>query len=128
MKRFKIDQEERNSILEMHIKATQRQYLSEQNQNTQGTLKSAEKTQMLSAYSDLSNKIKNDNQIFVVANTEGDVAIAGNSNQLRGKFFKPTDKISISGDGKLIVYPKGSMDQQIIVASRNGKLVLFVGA
>lgn len=128
MKKFIITEEEKNSILNQHIVATKRQYLSEEIKNVQGTLKSADKTQMLDAYADLANKIKNDNQIFVVANTEGDVAIAGNSNQLRGKLFKPTDSISISGDGKLIVYPKGNMDQQIIVGSRNGKLILFVGA
>jgi len=128
MKKFIITEEEKNSILNQHIVATKRQYLSEEIKNVQGTLKSADKTQMLDAYDDLANKIKNDNQIFVVANTEGDVAIAGNSNQLRGKLFKPTDSISISGDGKLIVYPKGNMDQQIIVGSRNGKLILFVGA
>lgn len=128
MKRFKIDQDERNSILEMHIKATQRQYLSEQSNNVQGTLKTAERSQMISNYSDLINKMANDNQVFVIANVDGDVSVAGNSSQLQGKFFKPTDNITFKGDGSLVVYPKGMVDQQFMVQPKNGKLMLFVGA
>ena len=67
MKKFIITEEEKNSILNQHIVATKRQYLSEEIKNVQGTLKSADKTQMLDAYDDLANKIKNDNQIFVGA-------------------------------------------------------------
>lgn len=128
MKRFKIDQDERNSILEMHIKATQRQYLSEQTKATQGTIKTADRSPMMSGYTDLMKKITNDNQIFVIGNSEGVVSVAGNSSQLRGKQFKSTDSISMGDNSSLVVYPQGMVDQQFMVEPRNGKLTLFVGA
>lgn len=128
MKRFKIDQEERNSILEMHIKATQRQYLNEQNKTIQGTLKNAGRSPMIDGYADLVKKITDDNQVFVIGNSEGAVSVAGNSSQLQGKFFKPTDSISMGDNSSLLIYPKGMVDQQIMIEPRNGKLIVFVGA
>ena len=128
MKTFKIDQDERQSILEMHINATKRQYLSEQSNQVQGTLKGAERSSMMSAYKDLLDKISDDKQAFVIANTDGNITVGGTSEQLKGKFFTPADNIKFIGDGSLVVYPKGMVDQQFIIQPKNGKLVLFVGA
>lgn len=128
MKNYKIDPKERESILEMHIQATKRQYLSEQSNQVQGTLKGAERSSMMSAYKDLLDKISDDKQAFVIANTDGNVTVGGTSSQLKGKFFTPSDNIKFVGDGSLVVYPKGMIDQQFIVQPKNGKLVLFVGA
>lgn len=127
MKKFTIAQDERDAILEMHIKATQRQYLNEQSNDVQGTLKTAERSGMMNSYSDLIKKISDDNQQFVIGNVDGNVSIAGTSD-LKGKFFKPTDSIKFSGDGSLLVYPKGMVDQQFMIQPKSGKLVLFVGA
>lgn len=128
MKKFKIEEEEKNSILEMHIKATQRHYLSEQTKTIQGTIKTAGRSPMIEGYSDLLKKITDDNQIFIIANSEGLVSVAGNSSQLQGKQFKPTDSISMGDNSSLVVYPKGMVDQQFMIEPRNGKLILFVGA
>ena len=128
MKNFTINQKEKDAILEMHIKATQRLYLTEQQNKVQGTLKTAEKTQMMKSYSDSLKKIEDENQIFVIGNTEGVVSVAGNSNQLKGKFFKSTDTINFDGKGSLLVYPKGMVDQQFSIQPWGGRLALFVGA
>lgn len=127
MKKFRIDENERERILNMHIEATQRQYLAEQTKNIQGTLKTAGKSPMIDGYSDLVKKITDDNQIFVVGNSEGVVSIAGNSSQLQGKQFRPNDSISMGENSSLVVYPKGLVDQQFMIEPRNGKLILFVG-
>ena len=128
MKKFKIDQQERDNILEMHIKATQRQYLSEQSNVVQGTLKGAEKSSMISGFKDLIDKISDDKGVFVIGNSSGNVSVGGTSDQLRGKYFTPSDNIKFVGGGMLVVYPKGDVDQQFIIQPKNGKLVLFVGA
>lgn len=142
MKKFIINQKEKDAILEMHINATKRLYLTEQENKLQGTLQTAEKTPMIKSYTDLVKKIDDKNQIFVIANTQGNVSVAGNSgnssdtyasidgvsNQLRGKFFKPTDIIKFDGKGYVLVYPKDDIDQQFSIEPRGGKLLLFVGA
>jgi hypothetical protein len=128
MKNFTINQKEKDAILEMHIKATQRLYLTEQQNKVQGTLKTAERTPMIQSYNDLLKKIEDENQTFVIGNTDGVVSVGGNSNQLRGKFFKSTDSINFDGKGFLLVYPKGVVDQQFSIQPRGGKLFLFVGA
>lgn len=77
--------------------------------NFKELFKPLKKTPMIKSYSDLVKKIDDKNQIFVIANTQGNVSVAGNpgnssdtyasidgvSNQLRGKFFKPTDRKSV---------------------------------
>jgi hypothetical protein len=128
MKTYKIDPQERQSILEMHINATKRQYLSEQTNEVQGTLKGADKSSMIAGYKDLLDKIADDKQMFVIANSNGNVSVGATSSQLNGKFFTPSDTIKFIGNGMLVVYPKGMMDQQFIVQPKNGRLMLFVGA
>jgi hypothetical protein len=129
MKTYKIDPQERQNILEMHINATKRQYLSEQNNEVQGTLKSADRSSMIGGYKELLDKIANDKQMFVIANTDGNVTVGSTpSSQLKGKFFTPSDNIKFVGNGTLVVYPKGMVDQQFMVQPKNGKLMLFVGA
>lgn len=128
MKNFTINQKEKDAILEMHINATKRLYLTEQQNKLQGTLQTAEKTPMMKSYTDLTKKIDDKNQIFVIGSTEGVVSVAGNDKQLRGKFFKSTDIIKFDGKGYVLIYPKDDIDQQFSIEPRGGKLLLFVGA
>jgi hypothetical protein len=120
MKKFVITEEERNSILRMHVQATKTQYLGEQySSKVEGTLMDALDAGMMS---DLMKLVKDPKQVFVIANKNGKVSTPNS------KMLSPMDKIMFNGDGSLIVYPKGDLEATFIIQPRKGKIMLFRGA
>lgn len=120
MNKFIITEEEKNSILGMHVQATKTQYLGEQYApKVEGTLMDAVDAGMMY---DLMKLVKDPKQVFIIANKNGNVMTPN------PKMLSTKDKISFTGDASLIVYPKGDIESTFIIQPRKGKIMLYRGA
>lgn len=102
---FLINEEEKNRILNLHINASNRLYLNENektNYSAKGNLIDILKKENL--VPDHNKRLMNPNNTYVIINSSGPVKVAGNSNNLVGKQFKNTDFIDLTGGGRLIFH------------------------
>jgi hypothetical protein len=120
MNKFVITEEERNSILGMHVQATKNQYLGEQyTQKVEGTLMGAVDGYMMS---NMLKDFKDKNKVFIIGSIDGDVMLPNK------KMLKTTDNIIFNGNGQVVAYPKDNMDMQFIIKPNKGKITVYRGS
>lgn len=120
MNKFVITEEERNSILGMHVQATKTQYLGEQYlDSVEGTLMDAVDGYMMSS---MIKDFKTPGNVYTIGNISGNVQVPNK------KMLKTSDKIVFYGDGEILAYPQDDMDVQFIIKPNKGKLTVYRGS
>jgi len=118
---FRIDESEKQRILNIHQEATKSHYLTEAVETVTGRLMDGVDAGMMGT--ELMKLFKDPNQKFLINMTEGDVKLPNN------KMIKPTDRFTITGtDSGFVVHPEQDEDVQVYVSPRKGKIMLFLGA
>lgn len=113
MKQYRIDNSERERILNLHESATKRQYLSEQKQ---GTIKDAE----IDRYSD---EVKNAEKFNINVADDG-ISVAGVTD-LKGKQFTKDDVIKFPDTDSMLYFNILGDDKGYIAQAGDNGIIVY---